>query len=152
MERTRSRATLVWAALLGATVACSASLVPPDADPRPWERPVNGAVAATAWRDNGQPVGPFGPGGLDWTHPQQLIDAMATAMGQDGDLEVRSALASENRNGTVTGWVRIAGLDAPEIAADLRVQMRADAGSWVVVGLESRMHCAEPLIGDDCGG
>ncbi len=112
---------------------------------------MNGAVATTAWRDDGQPVAPFGPGGPEWPHPQQLIDAMASAMGQDDDLEAQSALASENPNGTVTGWVRIVGLDAPELAADMRVQMRADGGSWVVVGLESRVHCAEDLIDGDCG-
>ena len=140
--------------MLAAIAGCSGSpvpLVPPDADPRPWEQPVEGAVAATAWRDDGQPVAPFGPGGPEWTHPQQLLDAIANALAQGG-LDARAALASENENGTVTGWIRVTGLDAPELAADVRVQMRADGGSWVVVGGESRRHCAEPLVDGGCGG
>lgn len=150
------RALRRWlvAATVAAIAGCGtgvAGLVPPGADPRPWDRPVNGAVATGAWRDDGQPAAPFGPGGPAWSHPEELLEAMAAALGA-GDLEARAALASENSNGTVTGWIRVFGPGAPrEIAQDLRVDMRADAGSWVVVAVHSRVHCGVALADGGCG-
>ena len=69
----------------------------------------------------------------------------------EGGAGTRSALASENESGTVVGWVRITEPNAgPSVATDLRIEMRSDGGSWFVVRVESRTHCAEPLEAGAC--
>ena len=109
-----------------------------------------GETATTAWSDDGQPGAPFGPGGRDWTGPQQLIDAMSRALAEGG-AGTRTALASETDSGTVVGWVRITDPNArPSLATDLRIELRSDGGSWFVVRVESRTHCSEPLEAAAC--
>ena len=137
--------------IVAALAGCSGlvPIVPPGADPHPWDRPVEGAVAVTEWRDDGQPTAPFGPGGPNWGHPEELLDAMAGAMAQQG-VDAVAALASQNASGAVVGWIRLGADDRPHVATDLRVDLRTDGGSWHVVGVTSRAHCAEALEDGEC--
>lgn len=119
----------------------------------PWEEPVAGARAVTEWKDDGQPMAPFGPGGPAWSSPQELLSAMAGAFSSAmPDSRAVGRVVDRNISGTVTGGIRI---ELPErdgnvIAVDFRVDMRDDGGSWFVTALSSRAHCAVPLVQGDC--
>ena len=118
-------------------------------DPEPWQEPVDGAVAVTAWEDDGTPTSPFGPGGASWTSPQQIVDALANALAQ-GDATAVGRVVDERADGTAVGWVRITVPDTPVLAGDLRFEMRRDGGTWSVERSESRDHCSRPLTEGEC--
>lgn len=62
-------------------------------------------------------------------------------------------VVERREGGTVIGWARIElveEIDDATIAADMRVEMRNDGGSWVVARTEMRSHCAQPLTGGEC--
>lgn len=141
-------------ALLLVIAACASETTPtPAADPAPWDEPVPGAVAVTEWKDNGQPAGPFGPSGPGWGSPDELVTSMATALAAAGDIRTTAKVVEQRPTGTVVGWVRMQvadDVDEPVLAGDMRVEMRDDGGSWVVVRVEARDHCARDLIDGDC--
>jgi hypothetical protein len=129
---------------LALAAACTS---PPE--PEPWEDPVDGAVAITAWVDDGTPTAPFGPGGSSWSSPQQIVDALAQALAR-GDATAVGMVVGEQADGTAVGWVRITVADTPVIAADLRFQIRWDGDAWAVARTESRDHCSRPLTDGEC--
>lgn len=140
-------------ALVLALAATGCGSAPAPASQRPgWEGPVPGSVAVTDWVDDGQPTAPFGSGGPDWGSPEELIRAMSHALASTGNIRTGGGLVERNSSGTVVGWVRMT-LDEPDrnvVAGDLRVDMRKDGGSWAVVNVRSRNHCAVQLVGGEC--
>jgi hypothetical protein len=154
VARSASRAALA-AALLLAACGSDAPISPaPRADDRPWDAPVEGAVALTEWHDEGQPVGPFGPDGVPWGSPDDLVAGMAEALASTGSVRATGSLVGQVEGDTAVGWVRVEITERGEdgvLARDLRIEMRHDGDSWFVVRTERRDHCARPLVDGDCG-
>ena len=96
---TRHRSEPLGVLLLCLALATACTSQP---DPEPWEEPVEGAVAVTAWEDDGAPTSPFGPGGYPWTSPQLIVDAMAQALAQ-GDATAVGSVVEERDDGTAVG-------------------------------------------------
>jgi hypothetical protein len=139
----RLHVSAVAIALSAVIGACTSDVAPPP-DEAPWDEPVAGAAAVTGWRDDGQPTAPFGPGAFPWSSPQEIVAAMTQALGS-GDVRATGRVVARNDSGTVIGWVRLVMPDGPVLAADLRIEMRDDGGSWVVANIRSREHCAGAL-------
>ena len=110
----------------------------------PWDAPVDGAVAMTAWREDGTPTSPFGPGGVPWDTPEQVVEAMTQSLTQGG-VDATGRVVVEHADGSVVGWVRITVDDEPRVAGDIRLVMRREGDAWAVVSSESREHCSRPL-------
>ena len=150
MARASSRAVSLVALviLLG---ACGSDAPDESVDETPWEEPVPGTVAVTEWRDDGQPVAPFGPDGPGWESPEEIVSAMAGALASGSDVGVEGRVVERLETGTVIGWIRIDVDDEPVTAGDIRLEMRASAARWAVVRTESREHCTRQLVGGECG-
>jgi hypothetical protein len=147
---TRPLLSLVAVALGG----CSPAEPAPSVSPQPpWEEAVAGAVAVTAWQDEGEPTAPFGPGGFPWETPEQLLESMASSLASASNARTSAAVVERRADGSTIGWVRI---ELPEpgaeaaIGIDLRLTMRREDGSWFVALTETREHCARPLAGGSC--
>lgn len=133
--------------------ACGGETTTPSAGAPPWDGPVDGAVAVTDWEDQGQPTSPFGPDGFGWGSPEELIAAMTQALATGEGIRSTGQVVERRESGTAIGWVRIElaeAVDDATIAADMRVEMRNDGGSWGVVRTEMRRYCAHPLVGGEC--
>jgi hypothetical protein len=142
-------ASPLLALVIGASACAGTS--EPSLDPEPWSRPVPGAVAVTAWTDDGEPTTPFGPGGYPWQSPAEILQALEASLGASDEVTTDAAIASTNGDGTVIGWVRLSvDDDGTVLAEDLRVSMRRDGGSWHVAGVESRSHCSAPPMDGRC--
>ncbi|MEO7267126.1 MAG: hypothetical protein ABIY36_03850 [Candidatus Limnocylindria bacterium] len=77
---------------------------------------------------------------------------MPHALASTRNIRTGGGLVERNSSGTVVGWVRMT-LDEPDrnvVAGDLRVDMRKDGGSWAMVNVRSRNHCAVQLVGGEC--
>lgn len=155
----RIRAAPPFALLVLLVAACTSEVAPtPTDDAAPWEEPVEGTVAVTDWEDHGQPTTPFGPGGYGWGSPDELLAAMAQAFTAYDGVHTEARVVGRREGDTVVGWVRMdlrevierEGLDESAVAADMRVEMRNDGGSWFVVRTESREHCLQPLLDGAC--
>ncbi len=150
----RPRAWLLISAATLLIAACSsAAQSAAEAQPRPWDEPVDGTVAVTAWQDDGEPTSPFGPGGFPWDSPEQLVDAMAAALASGGGLEATGSVVERRADDTAVGWVRGRLLEAGDeatIAFDLRLELRREAGAWAVAVSRSREHCARELTAGSC--
>jgi hypothetical protein len=142
-----SRRTLLLAALV-VLGACGE----PDDVPlaSPWEQPVDGAVDVTAWTDDGQPTAPFGAGGVDWSGPSEILDALAGSLAASAEMKVSSQIVRSDGNDATVGWVRLETDDAPLLAQDMRIEMRRDGGSWAVARTWSREHCAHEVVDGRC--
>jgi hypothetical protein len=132
LRRILSLALLVVIAFLGA--ACGTSR---DAARRPWDEPVDGAGSVTDWISEGQPQ--LG----STSSPEELLARVAEVEAgtwEGGDVAVK--LAGSNANGTLVGFARTTfeALD-PLRGVDLRFDMRADSGAWLVVATDRRYHC-----------
>jgi hypothetical protein len=149
VARGSSSHRLLAIALVASLAACAGE--PPEASPNltPWEEPVDGTVAVTSWHAEGQPVGPFGPDGVGWRSPDELIGAMATALAVD-DIRTIGRVVTENESGTVIGWVRVIGGDGAALAVDMQVHMRNDRGGWFVADMKTREHCSHEAPADEC--
>lgn len=149
MTGARAGALVLTTAL--AVTACAGEAAEPD-DPSPWEEPVAGAVAVTEWEDQGQPAAPFGPGGPAWGSAEELLSTMAQSLAGDWDGRTTGRVVEHRESGTVIGWVRMedAAGRGPVVAGDLRIEMRNDGGSWVVVATQSRQHCSRELVDGAC--
>ncbi|MEO5985696.1 MAG: hypothetical protein ABIW50_06975 [Candidatus Limnocylindria bacterium] len=107
----------------------------------------------TEWYDEGEPTKPFGPDGIQWSSPDELIRAMTAALATTSDIQTTGGLVERNISGTFVGSVRMR-LDPPDgnlIAGDLRIDMRNDGGgSWYVVDVRTRNNCAIELVDGEC--
>jgi hypothetical protein len=123
-----SRLSLAMAVVV-ALVGCSDA--PEVPAPTPWEEPVAGAVAVTEWTDNGHPTAPFGPGGIAWDDPQQILEAMERAFGGPG-ATVRSEVVGRDGDGAALGWVRVEFEDPRSSPSTCRSRCATTAtdGSW----------------------
>jgi hypothetical protein len=131
-------------------VACGSDASAEVVDLAPWDEPVPGAVAITAWRDEGQPVAPFGPDGLDWRSPEELVAAMAEALATDRGARTTGEVVERRDSGAIIGWVRLDVDDEPVTAGDFRLEMRGDGSGWSVVRTEIREHCTRKLVDGEC--
>lgn len=116
----------------------------------PWDEPVVGAVAVSEWHDDGTPGSPFGPEGPGWDSPDLIVTALAENLGRAGDVHASGAVVERRNDGSALGWVRIEVPGEVEVALDMRLEMRESDGSWAVAGIESRRHCARPLVAGEC--
>lgn len=152
LSRYPIRLIVAGAVVLGAACSPVSSATPVVQDP-PWERPVAGAVAVTAWENEGQPTSPFGPDGYPWESPESLIDAMARALAINDGVDASGTIVERRNDGTVVGWVRVElvqpGDEAP-IGLDMRLELRRRDGSWFVAGNQTREHCARALVEGAC--
>ena len=142
-----SRQTLLVAALVILGACGQPGNVPL---PTPWEKPVDGAVDLTAWADLGQPTAPFGPGGVEWGGPSEIIKALAASLAASADTEVESQIVGSTGTGATIGWVRVEIDDPPLRALDMRVEMTREGGSWAVARTWTREHCARELVRGRC--
>jgi hypothetical protein len=148
-RRSASGFALALALVAIASVACGGDAPVPSGDDVPWDEPVADAVAVTEWREDGEPVGPFGPDGPEWESPEDLVASVAAALAQSDDITTTAQVAS--RSGDVAvGWVRVEAAGDNALAADLRLDMRRDGSAWFVTAGESRVHCAVPLVDAAC--
>lgn len=147
MRPGRPRRSSSWLAA-GLAAAVIAACAGPPSDPAPWDRPVDGSAGVTEWEDNGTPTDPFGPDGVGWSSPEDLMASLAASIEQSGVTTEHAVVPGDNAD-VVTGWLRISGLGADAaLAADLRVRIERVDGSWAVTRSEQRQHCrAEPSDG-----
>lgn len=122
----------------------------PAPDPEPWERPVDGSAGVTAWNDQGEPTGPFGPEGPEWSSPEDLVEALAATLVQSG-AEVEHGVVPDDDPDRVIGWLRLTDPDDRNtLAVDLRLRIERDGDTWSVIGTEERRHCRHRPEGDTC--
>lgn len=147
MRPGRRRRSSSWFAA-GLAAAIVAACAGPPSDPEPWDRPVDGSAGVTEWEDNGTPTSPFGPGGVEWSSPDDLMAALAASIERSGVRAQHAVVPGEDAD-VVTGWVRISDLgEDVALAADLRMRIERANGSWAVIRSEQRQHCRlEPMDG-----
>jgi lysophospholipase L1-like esterase len=128
----------------------AAACAGPAPDPEPWNRAVDGAAGVTEWESNGTPSSPYGPGGFEWESGEQLMASLAESLQGQG-IEVEHAVIPGDDPDLVTGWLRITNLDDdPTVAAELRLRIERDDGSWAATLVEQRRHCRFEPEGNAC--
>jgi len=146
--RRRRLNSWITAAFVSAVV--TAACAGPAPDPEPWNRAVDGSVGVTEWESNGTPSSPFGPDGFEWESAEQLMGSLAESLEGQG-IEVEHALIPGDDSDLVIGWLRITNPDGDAtLAADLRLRIERDGGSWAATLVEERRHCRFEPEGNAC--
>jgi lysophospholipase L1-like esterase len=141
MRHGRRRRWSSWSAAWLLAAAVLTSCAGPPSDTEPWDRPVDGAAGVTEWEDNGTPTSPFGPDGVEWSSPDDLMDALVASIEQSGVTTDHAVVPGDDAD-VVTGWVRISDLgEDAALAGDLRLRIERANGSWAVTRSEQRQHC-----------
>ena len=140
----RSRSSPVALLAAGLLVACGTALDPVS---EPWDRPVSGARSTTEWTEEGVVRDQFRSSSTE--EILELVAQMESAIWATDEVSV--GFAGTNASGTVVGYARTTmGGEHPLRGVDLRFDMRNDTGSWEIVAIERRFHCAVETATDFC--